>query len=866
MILNVQIGPVFAHAEHDKSRYVATNGVDTGRCGKVTAPCKTIRYAAQHANKGDKIQVAAGNYQIDDSDTLFYLLSDILPISGSFSRDDSYKTSDKKHITQLTGIPLEYAEKLSEKGFTVIVDQKGQNSRTMAVLHDKLDVFARLQESQSKVDCESGSAGDFSCNNIDLLSHIPLNSFSTNPVDANDIWGHFDLNDNKEYALIGLSNGIGIVDVSNSDDPIIITTIASQSTIWRDLKVYQFYDTGDKRWKSYAYVTADSASVGLMIIDLTNLPQTATVASIDTTDSSAHNVYLSNVDYSTGVPLTGLSPYLHIAGSNRNGGAFNSYSLANPTELTSAYKPLDATRTDYSHDVASMVISDPRKDSQCVNGTDHCEIFFDFNENNFQLWDKTANDDPRRLSTTSYVNANYVHSGWFTEDKLVVIVHDELDEINVGLNTTVRFFDMSDLTAPVQVGTWTGPTRSIDHNGFVRGNRYYMSNYERGITVLDITDPSAPSEVGYFDTYPINNSASFNGAWGVYPFLPSGNLLVSDINSGLYVLGDKTLSSTNGSFAFSSNNYQVDEGDSVTVTINRSNGSTGDVQVGWELATGAADESDFSLDSGLLTWSNGETQAKTITVTTNDDALSETAEIFFVRLFDPKNGATLTSPSLAMITINAENSAPTVSAGNDLQAETGEEISLTGSAVDPDGDALTYLWSQTAGENVTIIDANTPNASFNASLAGSYSFLFTATDTQNNSNSDSVLIYIIDVNNAPVVSASASTSGNVDQVVTLTATASDTDALTFSWQQTAGSNVTLSNTDQLTTTFTPSQAGSYSFDFIATDTADQSTTATVNVSVAEQSSSGEEVGSSGSGSSGILLLLLVIGGMVTRKR
>ncbi len=749
VIFALQITPVIAHAEHDKARYVATNGVDTGRCGKITSPCKTIRYAAQHANKGDKIQVAAGNYPVNDTDTLFYLLSDILPISGSFSRTDNYKTRDKKHITQLTGIPLEYAEKLSKKGFTVIVDQKGQNSQTMARLQDKLDIYARLKESQTKVDCNAGSAGDFSCNNIDLLSHIPLSSFSTNPIAANDIWGHFDLNDNREYALIGLKNGIGIVNISNPTAPSVVTTIPSQSSTWRDLKVYQFYDTGEKRWKSYAYVTTDNASVGLMIIDLNHLPQTATVASINTTDTSAHNVYLSNVDYSTGVALTGHSPYLHIAGSNRNGGAFNSYSLADPTELSSVYKPVDATRSNYSHDVASMVITDPRKDSQCVNASDHCEIFFDFNENNFQLWDKTSNNDPQRLSTTSYANANYVHSGWFTEDKLVVIVHDELDEIKAGLNTTVRFFDMSDLTAPVQVGTWTGPTRSIDHNGFVRGNRYYMSNYERGLTVLDITDPSNPFEVGYFDTYPVNNSASFNGAWGVYPFLPSGNILVSDINSGLYVLGDKTLNVSNGSIQFTTDEYTVNEGETVAITINRSNGSSSDIQVGWELTTGSADESDFSLDSGILSWLDGESQAKTISVSTTADSIIETAEIFFIRLFDPQNGATLSSPNLARIRINAENSAPAVSAGTNIQATIGINISLIGSATDPDGDPLTYLWSQISGNPVTLTDANTPNAKFTANTAGSYSFEFVATDSVGNFDKITVSVSVTAVQPPP---------------------------------------------------------------------------------------------------------------------
>ena len=121
-----------------------------------------------------------------------------------------------------------------------------------------------------------------------------------------------------------------------------------------------------------------------------------------------------------------------------------------------------------------MIVTDERKDTQCILSQAFCEIFFDFNENNFQIWDKTNNVLPARLSTTSYQNVSYVHSGWYTEDKQVVLVHDELDESNFGLNTTVRLFELSDFRAPSLLSIWTGPTRAIDHNGFVRGNRYYM--------------------------------------------------------------------------------------------------------------------------------------------------------------------------------------------------------------------------------------------------------------------------------------------------------------------------------------------------------------------------------------------------------
>jgi choice-of-anchor B domain-containing protein len=115
---------------------------------------------------------------------------------------------------------------------------------------------------------------------------------------------------------------------------------------------------------------------------------------------------------------------------------------------------------------------------------------------------------------------------------------DELDELQQGHNTWVRAIDIRDLSNPFVASTWTGPTRAIDHNGYTVGNNYYMSNYERGITVLDVTTPEDPQEIAFFDTFPSADDAAFHGAWGVYPFLPSGTILVSNIDGpgGLFIL------------------------------------------------------------------------------------------------------------------------------------------------------------------------------------------------------------------------------------------------------------------------------------------------------------------------------------------
>jgi hypothetical protein len=142
------------------------------------------------------------------------------------------------------------------------------------------------------------------------------------------------------------------------------------------------------------------------------------------------------------------------------------------------------------------------------------------------------------LSATTYPTASYVHSGWPTEDNRYVVVHDELDELRRGLNTHIYTLDIGSLVAPTLVTSYTGPLTATDHNGYTRGNRYYVSHYKRGLVIFDITNPTALTEIGSFDTYlsPSANTAGTDGNWGVYPFLPSGTILVSDIENGLFLL------------------------------------------------------------------------------------------------------------------------------------------------------------------------------------------------------------------------------------------------------------------------------------------------------------------------------------------
>ena len=85
LVLATQSSFVHGHADHDKARFVSSSGSDSGKCDDASKPCKTITYAGLQSNKGDTIRLAAGNYKIEDVDTLFYLLSDLVPVKALYS-------------------------------------------------------------------------------------------------------------------------------------------------------------------------------------------------------------------------------------------------------------------------------------------------------------------------------------------------------------------------------------------------------------------------------------------------------------------------------------------------------------------------------------------------------------------------------------------------------------------------------------------------------------------------------------------------------------------------------------------------------------------------------------------------------------
>lgn len=636
--------------EEEHVRYMMPGGTDTGGCETPATACRTVGYTAGQAGKGGEVKVAAGQYTLAGREDLFYVWSEAAELSGGY-REDFHARAPADYPTVLIGVPPERRASLEARGFQVVVDSKWSESADGASVTAAL---TPMLESSGPVDCVAGSAGVHACERIDLLSHLALADFSTRPSGANDVWGFTDLNTEREYALVGLRNGVAVVDVSDPTAPFEVGSVPGQQTGWRDVKVLQYFDDALGRWQAYGYATADAASDFLAVIDLTGLPHRVSLAARATPDRSAHNLNIAGLDPTLNIALPGRRPTLYLAGSNVDQGAFRAFDLADPRAPALAARSLNG----YMHDGTAMALRDPAQVATCTGGGPACEVLADFNEDRLQLWDVTSPEAPQLLSILTHANATYVHSGSWSEDGRYLFTHDELDERDRGLDTTLYVVDTVDLRAPLLAGSWTGPNRAIDHNGYPRGNRYYISNYTRGLTVLDLTEPTAPVTVGHFDTFPLSDSPVFSGAWGVYPYLPSRVILVSDIESGLFVLRDGTLAGDAGALAFGRSSTGARSGETVQVPVVRSAGSSGAVSVAWELLPGSIGAADGPAAGGRLEWPAGDALPRNIELPVPELAAGG-PEVgrFFLRLFDPRGGAVLGATAIASVFVDLPGAA-----------------------------------------------------------------------------------------------------------------------------------------------------------------------------------------------------------------
>ena len=331
----------------------------------------------------------------------------------------------------------------------------------------------------------------------------------------NEVYG-FSINDH-EYGIIGSTMGTHIIDVTNPSKTMEVSFIPGEyqgsGVTHRD------FHTID----NYLYAVCDQGESTLQIVDLSYLPDT-TIVVYDSSElfSRAHNIFIDELNYK-----------LYSCSTTGNFSGTCIFDIQNPEEPEYLY----SINTD-SHDIYV------ENNIAYVNG-------------NNGVWVYDCSSAPELISSlTEYPYQGSNHSGWKKDN--TYIFADE----NFGYD--VKVCDVSNINDIEVISTFNSEVSntSIPHNLIIKDNFVFLSYYHDGLQIFDISSPSDPKKVGYYDTYLGNNDSFYSGAWGVYPLLPSGNILVSDMQSGLFVLDFNIdeLIICEGSNVYLENEYQSSEG------------------------------------------------------------------------------------------------------------------------------------------------------------------------------------------------------------------------------------------------------------------------------------------------------------------
>jgi len=345
----------------------------------------------------------------------------------------------------------------------------------------------------------------FIANAQDKLNVEKLGQLKYSDSGLNDIWGYAD-NLGNEYALVGLTTGLSVVDVTDPKNPIEKLNIPGPKSVWRDVKT----------WSHYAYYVHDkiaSNSVlpnhGLTIVDLDSLntpwyKHLNLLVDFDTivdTLKSVHNLFIDE----NGV--------CYLFGSNIAKGGALMFDVA-----TDPWNPkyLGIYNDYYLHD--GMVRGDTLWGAAIYFGR-------------FVAIDVSNKKFPQMLGS-GLTPSTFTHNCWISDNGKTLFTTDERQ------NGFIASYDVSNLPQEQSLAKLQRlpGLKLVPHNVHVKGDFLITSYYTAGVQIVNAKHPDFLVEVGFYDTYPQNNGPNSNGNWGAYPYLPSGVILASDRTNGLFIL------------------------------------------------------------------------------------------------------------------------------------------------------------------------------------------------------------------------------------------------------------------------------------------------------------------------------------------
>lgn len=336
----------------------------------------------------------------------------------------------------------------------------------------------------------------------------------------NDIWGWHDGN-GKEYAIIGSLDSIYFVEISNPEQPKLRAVAAgkAQRVIHRDFKTYQ----------QYCYAVGDEGQSSLQVFDLSYLPDSVhKVYDSDELMIRTHNIFISDEK-------------LYLASCVDGDGNLKPMRVLSLAEPETPTLLLDLAVPD----IGGIPLFDAVHDVYVRNDTAYCSVgdygmyVFEFADSTvFTTSDSTWTIHEPSLDLLQFgvvINSGqskYNHSSCLTDNSRHIVIAEETH------GSKLRLFSLSHKRGHEQVATFgeRAEEGTIAHNPFVLGDLVFVSYYHLGLIAYNISNPEAPVKVAHYDTYPDDRSFErYLGCWGVYPYLPSGNVIASDQIYGLFV-------------------------------------------------------------------------------------------------------------------------------------------------------------------------------------------------------------------------------------------------------------------------------------------------------------------------------------------